>query len=159
MAKNDETDQPAMASAILALADAIKSGQSQTIETQAQLADTLKVLQQNQKPREINYGDIDYQAKLRAERKEFPRPVFQGGREADPSGLSDETLVRIAELKPGKYLGGFVTIDPAPNDGINFLYRNATPDQRMTQMSKFVSFTDLVEKCWRELQKPEAVSA
>lgn len=139
-----ETHPEPLAAAIVELARTLGANQSQ-------LAETLSMLQQNQRPREINFGDADYQAKLRAERVEFPRPVFQGGREADPSGQSAETLAQIAALKPGKYLGGFVTIEPTANDGINFLYKNSTPDQRMTQMGKFSSFADLVAKCHQEL--------
>jgi len=133
-----------LAEAILTLADSLQTNQGQ-------LQTTLEALRANQPPRDISFGDVDYQAKLRAETKVFPRPVFQGGREANAAGLSDETLSQLAALVPGKYLGGFVTILGVPQDGLDFYYKNATPDQRMAQMARFTSFADLVAQCWREL--------
>ena len=141
------TRETKLAEAIVALAESLQTNQE---GVQA----TLEALRANQPPRDVSFGDVDYQVKLRAETKVFPRPVFQGGREANASGLSDETLAKIADLKPGTYLGGFVRIIGVQQDGIDFYYKNATPDQRMAQMARFSSFTDLVDKCWAELPSP-----
>jgi hypothetical protein len=145
MAHKEIVTDNALAQAILALAEKLGTSQEQQ-------AETLEALRASQPPRDVSFGDTDYQARLKAETKVFPRPVFQNGREANPAGESDATLAKIAELKPGKYIGGFVTIDETPKGGINFVYKNATPDQRMVQMGKFTSFADLVAKCHAEMQ-------
>ena len=116
----------------------------------------LEGLRRSQAPRDVNFGDSDYQAKLRAERKEFPRPVYQNGFEANPSGLSDETLTQIGELKPGKYLGGVVEILAGSRNAIDFRYKNATADQRMALMPVFGSFAELVAKCHAEMVRASA---
>lgn len=138
-----ERDEATLADAVLALAQSVGASQQQ-------LAEAIEALRGSQPPRDVNFGDVDYQERLRAETAVFPRPVYQNGFEANPSGLSVETLQRIGELVPGKYLGGFVTIVETPQNGIDFRYRNMTADHRMIQQKKFDSFTELVEKCWAE---------
>jgi len=152
MAKTQtETEDPSLAAAILKLAESFGASQSQ-------VAETLAVLQQNQRPREVNFGDTDYQEKLRRETQVLKRPAFQNGFPVNPSGLSDEVIDRLATVKPGKYLGGAVTVAIDGNDGIHLIYKNKTVEQRMAFARLVTSFSDLVNKIWSEMH-PEPVAA
>lgn len=132
-----------MAAAILELARSI-GGREELLH------ETLDKLRGAQPERVISFGDVEYQAKLREANKPFPRPVYQNQFEANPSGLSDETLQKVGELVPGTFLGGHVTIEAVQNNGIVFRYKTRSVEQRMANERVFRSFTELVEKCWQE---------
>lgn len=121
--------------------------------TLALLADILQGLRASQPPRVIGFGDSDYQEKLQRETKAFKSLTLQNSIEANPEVVSQETIDLIPQLKAGRYLGGFVTVEKRDRDGaVNFRYSNKTPDQRMAQMRLFNSLDDLVAKIWMEQQ-------
>jgi hypothetical protein len=147
MAKHEDAS---LAAAILALAEKLGTSQEK-------LNETLAALRESQTPREVNFGDTDYQARLRAETKVLKRPAFQNGYEVNPSGLSDEVIERLANLKPGSYIGGVVKV-AVEGESIHLIYKNRTADQRMALNAKFSSFSDLVNKIWAEMH-PQADAA
>lgn len=142
-----ESAEPSLAEVLLQQ-NAIALKQLEIQERQARATEALMA---NTPPRDINYGDQDYQERLRAETKTLTRSAFQNGFEVNPSGLSDETIDRLANLAPGTYLGGTVTVALA-NDAVHLLYKNRTPDQRMAFQAKVSSFSDMVQKIWAEMQ-------
>lgn len=149
MAKSETDTAPADPTTVLAAAIAQLAQQLGT--SQAQMAETLESLRQNQKPRDINFSDTDYQEKLRAETKVLKRPAYQNGFEVNPSGLSDETIDRLSKLIPGTYLGGVVRVAIDGNDSIHLLYKNKTVEQRFANDRLFPSFTALIDKLWAEM--------
>lgn len=123
------------------------------------LAEILQGLRASQPPRVINFGDSDYQEQLRKNTKAFKTLTLQNGKESDPAVCAQETIDLIPQLKPGLYLGGYVTVEVRERDhAVNFRYSNSTPDQRMAQMRKFSSFDDLVAKIWAEQQARTAAA-
>lgn len=143
-----ETDD--LAGAILKLAESFGVSQAQT-------AETLEALRANQKPRDINFSDQDYQEKLKRETKVLKRPAFQNTFPVNPSGLTDEEITRLAALAPGKYLGGHVEVTIGGNDAICLWYKNKTVEQRMANERKFASFGVLINTIWAEMH-PEPVA-
>jgi hypothetical protein len=119
------------------------------------LTDNLAALRSSQPRREINFGDQDYQEQLRAERQTLKKPAFQNGFEVNPSGLSDETIDRLANLTPGVYAGGLIRV-ATDNDAIHLIYKNKTVEQRMAFGQRFPSFTAMVNAIWDEQQRSAA---
>jgi len=144
----NETD---LAAAILLLAEKIGGNQDQ-------LNITLDALKGAQRPRDIQYGDQDYQEKLKRETKVLKRPAFQNGFEVNPSGCSDEVIDRLSKLAPGTYLGGAVRVAIDGNDGVHLIYKNKTVEQRMANERLFGSFSELVNKIWAEMM-PQTTAA
>ena len=105
-------------------------------------------------PREVQYGDADYQAKVAAERRVFKTKTFQHGFEIteDAKGLSDETIDRVSKLRAGRYIHGVVLVDVSHKGEVRISYSNKTPDQRMARMLDFRDFTDLINQIWAEMQ-------
>jgi hypothetical protein len=134
-----------IANAILTLAESLSMSQQQ-------LHATLEALKQSQPPRDVSFGDTDYQERLRESTKVLKRPAYQNGYEVNPSGLSDEVIDRLAALKPGAYLKNVVTVAVDGNNAVHLIYKNRTPDQRM--QLPFTSFSDLVNKVWAEMRQP-----
>jgi len=147
MATEKNTD---LTSAVLLLAE-------NQVDSQRKLQETLDALKASQPPREVQFGDPDYQAKLRAERKVLKRPAFQNGFEVNPSGLSDEVIDRLANLAPGAYLGGRVKV-ALENDAVHLIYKNREIEHRMANDRLFSSFSDLVNKIWAEMPKQTAAA-
>ena len=147
MATEKNTD---LTSAVLLLAE-------NQVDSQRKLQETLEALKASQPPREVQFGDPDYQAKLRAERKVLKRPAFQNGFEVNPSGLSDEVIDRLANLAPGAYLGGRVKV-ALENDAVHLIYKNREIEHRMANDRLFSSFSDLVNKIWAEMPKQTAAA-
>lgn len=111
-------------------------------------------LRKSAPPRDVQYGDADYQAALKAAQRTFKTKTYQNGAEiTDCVGpeISDETIDRVSKLKKGIYLRGIVEIDVTHDGRVMFHYRNKTPDQRMARSQDFANFTDLVNKIWAEM--------
>lgn len=116
----------------------------------AAFAESLKAVQP---PREIKEGDPEYVARQRAEGwfDEFPHKVFQNGYEAQARGIPEEIRIKAANLKPGKYLGGRVTVEVGQNEA-RYLYYPTKGDAMLINQSKWSSFEDLITKIWNESQ-------
>lgn len=132
-----------LAAAILLLAERLGGNQEKLVET-------LEALKASQPVKDVNFGDTDYQARLRATTSTLRRPAFQNGFEVNPSGLSDEVLDRLAQLQPGTYLGGVVRVAVDGQDAIHLIYKNKTVEQRFANERLFGSFSALVNTIWAE---------
>jgi hypothetical protein len=93
-------------------------------------------------------------------------PAFQNAYPVNPNGLSDSTINKLHELKPGRYLGGVVTVlvEESPMGDSSekktfLLYKNKTPDQRMALAAHFTSFADLIDKIAAEQGAQSAPSS
>ncbi len=148
--KKPDSVEGNVAAAILKLAENLGAQQERQ-------NDAIEALRASQPPREVQFGDPDYQAKLRAERKVLKRPAFQNGFEVNPSGLSDEVIDRLANLAPGAYLGGRVRV-AIENDAVHLIYKNREIEHRMANDRLFSSFSDLVNKIWAEMPKQTAAA-
>jgi hypothetical protein len=124
-------------------------------DTIAMIGAGLMALKESQPPREVQYGDPDYQAKLKAERREWRTPTYQNGYEADPSGESWETIERTAQLKAGRYLNGSIEVLRGRHGEIYFRYANKHMDQRFARNLEFRKFGYLVDQIWAEMQARE----
>jgi hypothetical protein len=84
--------------------------------------------------------------------KHLPHPVYQNGREVNPSGLAQETIDTLDKIDSGHYCDGLVDVIRLRDgvDGINskiFIhYNNKTLEQRMAFYIKFPTFTSLVNQ-------------
>lgn len=134
-----------VAAAILLLAEKLGGNQER-------LTETLEALKSAQPARDVNFADQEYQAALRESTRELKRPAFQNGFEVNPVGLSDETIDRLAKLKPGTYIGGRVRVAVDGQDAIHLIYKNKSVEQRFENERVFGSFSELVSKIWTEQQ-------
>ena len=106
------------------------AGQTQQDDRIAQVLERLA----DQAPvQEIGYGHPKYQDRLKAEgfMDEFPVKVFQNGREAQARGLKPETILGVADLKPGRYLGGKVEVAKDQKGNVFLMYPHAKIEDRM----------------------------
>src|SRR5215510_1365142 len=133
-----EKDQLAEAMALLGTAIAKQT------EIAAQNQEALVALHKSQPPRDVQYGDPDYQASLKKDRREWKSPTYQNGFDPDPTGLTLETIDRVANLKAGHYLKGLIEVQVSAKGAVNFKYKNKTPDQRFALQVQFRDFTDMV---------------
>lgn len=155
--KQTHSDISADVRALLEAAAADRELQREELRLQRE---ELKLLRGSQPPRTINFGDADYQEKLRRETKAFKNRVMQNSIEADPEVVQrEETFERLTKLKAGLYLGGAVQVMVSPRNDVNFVYKNKTIDQRMAQKDQWRSFDELVEKVWTEIQTPAPPAA
>lgn len=124
-------------------------------EAQQRTAEVLEQLAANAPKREVQFGDAEYQSRLRAEGyfDAFEAPVFQNGREVEPRGLKAETRERAPKLQPGKFLNGRVQVTVDSRGQVHLLYKNATPEERMRfAMEIAPDFDMLIDRIWREQQ-------
>ena len=98
--------------------------------------------------KKVSYGDF---MARRGPREQLKRKAFQNGYEVNPSGLSTATIEKLDQLASGRYLSNWVTIVNTPDKAIHIRYANKTPDDRMTNATKFSSFTDLVNQVHAEM--------
>lgn len=122
-------------------------------EAQQRTAEVLEQLAASAPKREIQFGDAEYQARLKAEGyfDAFETPVFQNGRDVEPRGLKPETLERACRLQPGKYLNGKVQITVDSRGQVHLLYKNSTPEERMRfAMDVAPNFDVLIDRLWQE---------
>lgn len=136
----------AIARAFDRLADKLEGGQAINSDLVAEVKRLIP-------PREVQFGDADYQAKIAAQRRVFKTPTFQHGIEIteEARGLSDETIDRVSRLRSGTYLRGVVHVDVNHKGEVRITYSNKTPDQRMARMLEFRDFTDLINQVWAEM--------
>src|SRR5688572_32838722 len=129
-------------------------GKTENVDPNVLIAQVLQQLAANQPKKVITEDSPEYQERLRAEGyfDSFPKPVYQNGREAEPKGLSEQTRERAANLMPGKYLGGQVTVEVASNGGVHIKYASKTVENRMGQPWR--DFPDLIDRIWAEMSQP-----
>jgi hypothetical protein len=120
------------------------------IESTNRQTELMERLAANQPKKRKTQADIV----ARRERKRFVHPIYQNGIEAQPYGLSDDTLKRCATLASGKYLNDVVEVvrtGKDENQRIHLFYDNTTVDKRMALKDSFASFSDMVLKITREM--------
>lgn len=89
--------------------------------------------------------------------KRLLHPVFQNGREVNPSGLSVATIEKLDTLASGHYADGLVDVvrikDGAGglHSRIHILYNNKHEAQRMVFYMRFPTFTKLVDEIAAEM--------
>lgn len=107
-------------------------------------------MEENRPPPDYGYADPRFQARLREEGwfRDFPVPVYQNDKRIFGERMSQDLIDRVAAMKNGKYLNGYVTIWRDGKNGIHIEYRNSTPDDRM--QLPFKSFEDLVARVTAE---------
>jgi hypothetical protein len=89
------------------------------------------------------------------------RPVFQNGQPIQIKGASQDTIRHLNNLKPGRYLGGAVTValkGDAPNVSVHITYPCATNDERLRIYQLVSSFSDMVQKIAREQEPAQAAA-
>jgi len=120
--------------------------------TDDRIAAVLEQLAANAPAPEIGFGHPKYQERLREEGvfADFPVPVYQNGKKAQARGLQPETISRVAELKPGRYLGGKVEVARDAKNSVHLLYKTGTPDDRMRFYALAPDFDTLIGKIWAE---------
>ena len=126
---------------------------AQNADLMQSFAGAMQQMAANQPTKVITPDSPEYQEMLKAQGfyDSFPRPVYQNGKEADARGLSVETRERAANLKPGKYLGGKMTVDATNDGGIHLKYKSRTVEERM-QAPANIPFPELIDKIWAEMQ-------
>src|SRR5262249_51906834 len=120
------------------------------IESANRQIELIELLHANQPRKRKTSGD----ALIEMTRKQFKYPVFQNGIEAQPHGLSDDTLKKVATLAPGRYLSDVVQVVRTGRDSeqrIFLFYDNSTIDKKMMLKSHFTSFSDLIDKIVKEM--------
>jgi hypothetical protein len=129
-------------------------------ETEERMALAFERLADNQPQLEIGYAHPKFQQRLRDEGyfDEFVRPVYQNGYECPAQGLSKALIAKTSALRPGRYLGGQVSVSHDTRGGIHLSYKNGTADDRMRNLTLFSSFEDLVNKITAE-SAPAVMSA
>lgn len=116
------------------------------------MTDILEQMQRNAPPNEPGFGHPEYQRRLREEGffDEFPVPVFQNGKQAEPRGLKAETRARMADLKPGTYITGLVSVLREPNGTVHLQYRHSTMADQIKLSQHVRNFDDLIDQIWAE---------
>lgn len=129
--------------ALLAILDRL----SISAEQQAQVFQAIK---DANPPKVIDAITPEYLAKHPVPR--LLKPAYQNGFDVNPSGLSDATITKLAELKTGHYLNGVVKVivEDGGAGAVHLLYANKSPDQRMALRDHFRSFSELVDKIYAE---------
>lgn len=89
--------------------------------------------------------------------KRLKHPVYQNGREVNPSGLSQKTIDLLDTLATGHYCDGLVDVIRL-QDGINgvnsrihIMYNNKTLEQRMVLYMRFPTLTKMIEQIAAEM--------
>ncbi len=92
-------------------------------------------------------------------RRKLKSVVFQNGYRVNVSTLHDReiALINSGRIKPGQYINKIVTIRREVGAGgeidkLFISYDNQTVDQRMTQMSYWKDFEELLTKCIAEAE-------
>jgi hypothetical protein len=109
---------------------------------------------------ELREGDPEYKARQDAEGwfdDFYGVTVLQNAYEANARGESEQTRRRASQLKPGKYIGGRVTVSVEGNGSIVRISYPASGDNLMKNMQHWRSFAELVDKIWAEM--PQTVTA
>lgn len=110
-------------------------------------------INENAPKKKVSYGEYMRRPEQIASQKTLKRVTYQNGFVVNPSGLSDATIDKLAELETGKYMSGVVDVLAKDNGGPIYLrYKNSSPDDRMTLASNFSSFSDLVQKLHAEMK-------
>jgi hypothetical protein len=92
----------------------------------------------------------EYLADPRNRQQKLKKPAYQNAYPVNPDGLSDATIDKLAELKPGSYFGGYLTV--AEENGKTFLlYKSRSLADRLEQSQYFTSFSDMVDKIHAEM--------
>lgn len=121
-------------------------------DAEDRLALAFEKLVENQPVPEMGYAHPRFQQSLqdRGYFREFAHPVYQNGKTAPATCLPQALIDKTNALRPGKYLGGHVTVAHDAKGGIHLLYKTATADDRMKNMTLFLSFEDLIDKITAE---------
>jgi hypothetical protein len=97
----------------------------------------------------------EYLADPRNREQKLKKPAFQNSRLVSPHGLSDAVIDKLAALKHGDYMGGYVQV--RENKGATHLfYPSKTIAERFEQQKYFTSFSDLVDKLHAEMSARDA---
>jgi hypothetical protein len=102
-------------------------------------------------PTEPKEGDPEYVARQHAEGwfDAFDVPVFQNAYEAQARGLSADVRKRASNLRPGKYIGGRVTVE-VDTSGVRLKYP-VSGDNMLKNTALWRDFSDLINKIWDEM--------
>jgi hypothetical protein len=115
------------------------------------LATNQGLLLANQPKREMTFGDPEFQQLLkdRGYYREFAKPLYQNTFLSPADCVPVDIVNKVNALKPGKYLGGRVTVR-VEDKHIQLVYPTATPDDRMTNAQYWRTFDELIERITAE---------
>jgi hypothetical protein len=147
--KVDTPTQDAEDNALLAVVREIIQQQHDNTESIA------SALREALKPAVRDAITPEYLADPRNREQKLKKPAFQNSRAVSPHGLSDAVIDKLAALKHGDYMGGFVQV--RENKGATYLfYPSRTLAERFEQQKYFTSFSDLVDKLYAEMSARDA---
>lgn len=116
-------------------------------QTQTDLATALaEAIRSTQPKPKVTFGEFQ---RRKPKRPEMPGRIVHNGRVLEPESLTDEQIVLLGKLKPGKFLGDYVVVDVLEKAGkkaFTINYPCATVDIRMKNSTLFRDFTDLLQQ-------------
>jgi hypothetical protein len=84
------------------------------------------------------------------------RKMFQHGLAIDPDMIYNEDIEALNQLKPGRFLDGWVSIVRRRDKGIDIVYPMKTASQRLKLVNQFGirNFRELILRCVEEANNP-----
>src|SRR3990167_11443519 len=98
-----------------------------------------------------------YEPKDGSKKEKFKRRFFQHGLEIGWETTLPEDVKLLNQLKPVRYLGGYVSVKKRKDGGLDLDYPIKTPAQRMTLASKYgiTSFGGFIQRILDERADPK----
>jgi len=133
------------------MADEQRSAADRLADAMQLLAVNQGLLLANQPQKQLGFGDPEFQTMLRERGyyREFAKPLYQNTMLSPADMVPVDIVAKVNALKPGKYLGGRVTVR-VEDKHIQLVYPTATPDDRMTNAQYWRTFDELIEKITAE---------